>query len=157
MCNSIENTVEDAVGKMNIFLALSDLSVILGDPSDLPRGRVGEYEAGSVFEKTIVIRVSYDNLRAEASEIGLTQGELLREARITVYHEAGHGLMEQLLDWADSFPEETAGLAEKYFDIFDDANLTEEEIVESFARRFDAGASSLLKSCFVEANALLNT
>lgn len=153
--SKIQEAVKEAVDRINGFLAPSDLRVEVDEP-DIPRENcIGEYEAGSVFEKTIVIRVFYENLTDVASEEGLSLDAILREARITVYHETGHGLMEQLLDWADSFPEETAGLAEKYFDIFDDANLTEEEIVETFARRFDAGASSLLKSCFVEANEIL--
>ena len=151
MSSAITKEIEAALSKINDFLSFTDLNVALADDGISNGCYVGEYEHGSVFEKTILIRVSSEALEKESSKLNLTLTGLLRETRITVYHEAGHGLMEQLLDWADSFPVEMSAFEHRYYDIFNDDNMTEEEIVEAFARRFDAGASSLLQSCFVNA------
>lgn len=73
----------------------------------------------------------------------------------------GHALFEQLIDWSENLEEVETLLdgpfGEKYFDIFNDDNVTEEVLVERFARDFENETSvSLLRQCWEEINKTIN-
>ena len=110
------------------------------DTSSFTDGQLGEYELGSVFEKDIVIRVSPRNIRKAIREYPEAFETFPKEVRFTVFHEVGHALLEQLIDYAnnieDFLPNIEAKYGDKFFDVFDDENLTEEELAEDFARAF---------------------
>lgn len=120
---------------------------------------LGEYEAGSVFEKEIIIRISLPNIIKCAKENHLNQSQLSDEIRLTVYHEVGHALMEQLLDYAEYYEDISSLLdtsfGDTYFDIFNDDRCTEEQIVEAFARGILNNNESLLERCFKETEQIL--
>lgn len=126
----------------------------------LPNGQVGNYESGSVFEKEIQICVSTDNIRVFIEEMNLPQNEYDIQCELTVYHEVGHALMEQLIDWSENIDEMEELLdgyyGKKYFDIFNDDNKTEEQIVEEFAEGMYSTDGSLLQSCFEETDKKLS-
>lgn len=115
---------------------------------------LGEYEAGSVFGKDIVIRISLSNIIKCSKENQLNRSELSDEIRLTVYHEVGHALMEQLLDYAEYYDPISSLLdtsfGDTYFDIFNDDRCTEEQIVEAFANGILTHEESLLERCFKE-------
>ena len=133
---------------------LQDLGYSLSldpDTSSFTDGKLGEYELGSVFEKDIVIRVSPRNIRKAIREYPEAFETFPKEVRFTVFHEVGHALVEQLVDYVDNIedflPNIEAKYGEKFFDVFDDENITEEELVEDFARAFGTNTQSVLQEC----------
>lgn len=121
------------------------------DLSGFNEGQLGEYEAGSVFEKDIIIRVSLKNIRKTCREDSFLFPDFEEEVRLTVFHEVGHALVEQLLDYADNIneflPELKAEYGDKFDEIFDEENDNEETLVEDFARGFNGKTKSLLQEC----------
>lgn len=146
--------------KINGFLKPFGLSVGAdSDASAAPsEDSVGSYEAGSVFTKEILVHVFPDRIRTGLEENGSTGG-YASELALTLYHEVGHALMEQLIDYSENIPEfypsMTAKFGSRFFDIFNDDNLSEEDIVEAFAQRFHSGKNSILQSCWEESNKIL--
>lgn len=121
------------------------------DLSGFRQGQLGEYEAGSVFGKDIIIRVSTENIRKTCREDSFLFPDFEEEVRFTVFHEVGHALVEQLLDYADNIneflPELKAEYGDKFDEIFDEENDNEETLVEDFARGFNGKTKSLLQEC----------
>ena len=121
------------------------------DTSSFIDGQLGEYELGSVFEKDIIIRVSTENIRKTCEEDPFLFPDYEEEVHLTVFHEVGHALLEQLIDYAENIneflPEIEKKYGDKFFDVFYDENLTEEELVEDFARGFEYNTSSVLQEC----------
>lgn len=117
-------------------------------------GCLGYYERDSVFTKEIEIAVDTDRIHSEAVDDGIAFDDMLEEVRKTVFHETGHALVNQIIDWTENI--DTVGrladgpFGEKYFDVFDDANVTEEELVEEFADGFLTGDGSPLQQCWEE-------
>ena len=60
--------------------------------------------------------------------------------------------MNQITDWYENIPEihdyVESTIIDDYFDVFDDENMTEEDLVEAFARHFLHGRPDQLKGCF---------
>lgn len=152
-----ETALENALGKVRDWLKKSGLSLAC-DIAHLPEGQLGEYEAGSVFGKEILIRIDIGNIRATAQE---TSSAPLEEIAKTVYHEVGHAVVEQLDDWATG-PEETIEfihdtLKEKYPEAFDVLGSDEEETVaEDFARGMYRGTAEPLRMAFDEVVDFIN-
>lgn len=126
------------------------------DDEDLSEGQLGSYEKGSVFEKEILIHVSPDNIeKATQYEINDRYGNPGNQVRITVFHEVGHALLEQIIDWANNIPEIdelcNGPFGEKYFEVLDDS-VEEETVVEDFAWGFFDGIPSPLQKCWEELN-----
>ena len=121
------------------------------DTSSFIDGQLGEYELGSVFEKDIIIRVSTENIRKTCEEDPFLFPDYEEEVHLTVFHEVGHALLEQLIDYAENIneflPEIEKKYGDKFFDVFYDDNLTEEELVEDLARGFEYNTSSVLQEC----------
>lgn len=121
------------------------------DLSGFHEGQLGEYEADSVFGKDIIIRVSTKNIRKTCQEDSFLFPDFEEEVRLTVFHEVGHALVEQLLDYADNIegflPELKAKYENRFDEIFDEENDNEETLVEDFARGFDKKTKSLLQEC----------
>lgn len=121
------------------------------DTSSFHEGQLGEYERGSVFEKDIVIRVSTENIWKTCEEDPFLFPDYEEEVHLTVFHEVGHALMEHLIDYAENIdeflPEIEKKYCDKFFDIFNDDNLTEETLVEDFARGFGHKNKSILQEC----------
>ena len=132
-----------------------------GDIADFPRGRLGEYDAGSVFEKEILVRISLDNIRRAARKFRIPEKGYLAECALTLFHEVGHALVEQLLDWADSIPEFLPALeashGDAFFDVFNDDNMDEETLVEDFAHGFQSGRGSVLQRCAEAADVVVQS
>ena len=157
----IKESVEDALEKADAFLGLYGLSVRLGEcqEENAPDDEcLGYYESGSVFESgAIVVNVLADRLLDAfldcygGDELVSDVSGLREEAAVTVFHEVGHGIMERVLDYAENIEEISAWAdspeAEPFFDIFNDDNLSEEDVVETFARNLYEGVPSVLSDC----------
>ena len=147
--------------RINDYLQPFGLSVTLDtSPMELSEKYLGEYESGSVFTKEIVIRVNLKGILETADSLGLPYHGYLRQCELTVYHEVGHALEEQLIDWSENIDEMRLlldcdyGLI--YFDIFNDDCVSDEEIVEAFACGICTRTGSLLQRCWEDTNSLLN-
>lgn len=159
---TIPPEIQAPLDKIGSYLEPYGLTATLDqDPDGFKENEIGEYENGSVFEKNIIFRINTDNIREAAKEECMYYMDFyLEQCRITVYHEIGHALMEQLIDWTENLEEMEALLdgqfGKTYYDIFNDDNCTEEEIVEDFAKGFDNEKPSLLQRCWEEANKLIS-
>ena len=152
-----QKTILQALQKCRDWLLPFGLDIEC-EQTELPDGQLGEYEHDSVFTKTIFVRICPENIRKECSELchDLDAGDALRfldnQLRLTVFHELGHALVNQITDWYENIPEihdyVESTLIEDYFDVFDDGNMTEEDLVEAFARHFLHGRPDQLKGCF---------
>lgn len=112
---------------------------------------VGQYEAGSVFSKEIVIRINPTLILAEAKDARQPEKFIQVETFTTVFHEVGHALMEQIIDYLEN-TEEMQAFADSrrgrpFFDVFNDDNLSEEDLVEEFGVAAATGDTSLLGRC----------
>lgn len=156
----IEESIEKALRKINGWLKPSGLSVTVSDET-LSDGCVGEYEADSVFSKVIEVRIDTKTMRQTLDEDHDLYGkdsneiEFLNQIALTIFHEAGHGILEQINDWTENI-EEIRLLADGEFgkrfeEVFDDA-LPEEDLVEEFADSFFLDTPSPLSLCFEELN-----
>ncbi len=143
--NEVLSAIRPWLSSLGYDLSLDD------DLSGFHEGQLGEYEAGSVFEKDIIIRVSLENIRKTCQEDSFLFPDFEEEVRLTVFHEVGHALVEQLLDYADNIerflPELKAKYRDKFDEIFDEENDNEETLVEDFARGFNGKTKSLLQEC----------
>lgn len=141
------------------YSLLVDRELPYGDePAD---GLLGIYDAGSVFEKEIRINIFTDHIRLATTGNRLPRRRYERECALTVFHETGHALMEQIIDWMENI-EEAARLADgpfgdKYYDILNDDFLSEEQVVEDFAHAFIRGRDGLLGECFREMSDYLSS
>lgn len=151
--------VEEAVRDANAFLSPFDLEVSVAYGDEYSKSsRLGSYELGTVFEGEIVVNVFVDNLlksyrecERDSDRYSTDYSVLAEEAYVTVLHEVGHGLMEKILDYANNVEEidewvssEEAG---PFYDVFNDDNLSEEDLVEAFARASWRKEESLLSRC----------
>lgn len=144
--------LDEALSAIRPWLSTLDYTLTLdNDLSGFHEGQLGEYEAGSVFGKDIIIRVSTENIRKTCQEDSFLFPDFEEEIRLTVFHEVGHALVEQLLDYADNIegflPELKAEYGDKFDEIFDEENDNEETLVEDFARGFGEKTKSLLQEC----------
>lgn len=131
---------------------------------------LGQYEAGSVFSGLIEIRVSMERIykyllplwRESPVPKETKAARMSRETAVTFYHEVGHAVVEQIIDWYENIPEirehaETE-MIDRYFDVFDDSNVSEEALVEVFAHAFLQGKEDeTLRRCFDELNAYIKS
>lgn len=154
--NNLKGESSDELSRTIISIRpwLSNLGFALtldDDLSGFHEGQLGEYEAGSVFEKDIIIRVSLENIRKTCREDPFLFPDFEEEVRLTVFHEIGHALVEQLLDYAENIneflPELKAEYGDKFDEIFNEDLDNEETLVEDFARRFNRNTKSLLQEC----------
>lgn len=152
-----EAALRDAVEKMGNWLKPYGYTLVC-DEVDLGEDLVGEYGAGSVFTYEIHIRISREEIKKACRDGRLTEG-LSAETHLSVYHEVGHALVEQLLDWAanlDVLRDALKGtFGEQYHDVFVDNDTDEEILVEDFARSIHYGYSSLLERCWVETTKMI--
>lgn len=158
--DTIAKELNAALSHVNVWLKAYGYTVSL-DVSSKPENDevIGEYEVGSVFEKDILVRVYPKRLQMVADEDDMTENELLSQCRYTLYHEVGHALMEQLIDWDENLPELKEKLDRwfwtEFYDVFNDDNMTEEKIVEDFAIAFNDDSDSLLQRCWQKVNAVI--
>lgn len=166
-----KSAIYKARTKVRAWLEPYGYSVILCNeeqPDD--KNWLGQYEAGSVFSGLIEIRVSKERIykyslpfwRVNAPSKEKKAMEMAKETAITFYHEVGHAIMEQIIDWYENIPEirehvETK-MMDRYFDVFDDSNVSEEALVEVFAHAFHQGKEDeTLRMCFNELNNYIKT
>ena len=150
--HSTSSKLDEALFAIRPWLSSLGYALTLDDDlSGFHEGQLGEYEAGSVFEKDIIIRVSTENIRKTCQEDPLLFPDFEEEVRLTVFHEVGHALVEQLLDYADNIneflPELNAKYGDKFDEIFDENLDNEETLVEDFARDFGGKTKPLLQEC----------
>lgn len=146
---------QKAVTEVESFLKdTSDLSLTVGTDS-LPKGKIGEYERGSVFEKNVTVTVDVNQIR----HLLPYWEDALKESVITLWHEVGHAIVEQVIDWTENIPEAeefaSGPTGERFFNVFNDDFLTEEELVEDFALAAISGMRSELDGCWKEMNKYL--
>lgn len=156
--------IKGAIDKANAWLAPFDLCLEVEASSD-GDGRVGEYEAGSVFEKTIQVVIFTDEIvkwrfkEQDTFPLSEITSEKV-QIQVTVYHELGHALVEQIIDWMENLPEAdeifTDEFCRKYGSVVDD-DIDEETLVEDFAYAFLNDAADPLKACFEELNKIFET
>ena len=151
-----DRTLAQAVRLCNEWLAPSGLSVEV-TRGPLKDGLVGSYEAGSVFSKLIRITIDTDRIGRHVDDYPFEDEK--EQIRLTVYHEMGHALVEQIEDWQvdlDEVKELVRGeFGARFEEVFTDA-LPEEDLVEDFAHAFDRERPSTLGLCFEELNARLS-
>lgn len=139
-------------GAVETWLKPFGLSLTLDpDTRHFSEGQCGEYEDGSVFEKDITIRVHRENIRDYVDEQSPWGNSFEDECSLTVYHEVGHALVQQLVDYSENIAEFLPSVerlfGDRFFDVFNDDNLSEEELVEDFAYGFLDGTGSTLQEC----------
>ena len=164
-----ENAVSSAVEKANIWLSPFGLC-LEAESRKKGDGRLGEYEAGSIFEKTIQVVIYTDAIAESCADEREFEREFLPfselsdeedQIKLTIYHELGHALVEQIIDWMENLPEAaeifTDDLCQKYHSVVD-GEFDEETLVENFAYAFMYGDDDEpLKSCFKELNNIFQT
>ena len=105
---------------------------------------IGVYESGSVFEKDISIGFNFDNLfKSFNDEVSMFPNSnvdtILSEIiQTNVYHEMGHGIIEQIDDYLTE-TDELDDIYDQNSELFDYVLDNEEEAVESFAWDFYDG------------------
>ena len=152
--DTVSQAAEKAAAKISDWLKPFGLSVEYTTET-LREGQVGEYELDSVFTKIISLKIDADNLvgfclkeqpSTDMDKFVATQAEL------TIYHEVGHALVNQITDWYENIQEihdyvENI-LINNYFNVFDDQFLSEEDLVEDFAYHFLNERPDQLKEAF---------
>ena len=134
-----------AVNKSNGFLSSLDLSLSIdweydGWDDDLQTA-IGVYEGGSVFSGEIVIGFNMNNLykycsRSIKNYPWSDPYTIVDEAIYTnVYHEMGHGIVEELNDYLQE-TDELDALYDANKELFDWVLDNEEDAVEEFAWKF---------------------
>lgn len=156
---SLKNVLQETLKDVKSFLLPDGLDVDC-EICTLPSGCLAEYEAGSVFEKVIHMRIDLESIQKEGKKEKLLSWETGQQVAITLWHETGHAIIEQIIDWAENIDEVellvNGPFGEKYFDVFNDDHLSEEELVENFARAVVEGnPNNLLRQCWKELNQLL--
>ncbi len=117
---------------------------------------LGLYEAGSVFEKEIQVHLNPAAIHEACLDlVNDTYSNPNTQVQITLYHEVGHALVEQIADWMENIPEInqlcSGPFGKKYSEIINDGK-DEEEVVEDFAYGFFNRTSSPLQECWEELN-----
>lgn len=154
--------IQVALREINAWLAQhSDLTASVDETEELQENCIGEYKAGSVFSKEIIIRVSEKHIRDMLDEDEFDYEETVsQQLQLTVYHEVGHALFEQLIDWSENIYELDAAIegdfGKCFHDVFFDDGQDEESVVEDFATGFYQSTGSLLERCWMETNKIIN-
>lgn len=151
--------LRNAEAKAAEWLSAFDLGLEVDtDSTEMPDDKLGEYELGSVFEKTILIRVNQPAIKnacKETPEISVEDA-----TATTVFHEVGHALVEQIVDWMEYHPDAedifTEDFCSRYESVVEDT-IDEEDLVEDFAWCFLEGQENPLQACFEELNATFET
>ena len=121
------------------------------DTSLFGEHQVGSYDAQTVFSKEIVIRVSLPNIEASTRRNPLPLADYLAEVHLTVFHEVGHAMAEQLKDYcinvSDDIREINKLNGNRFDGILEDIFTREETLVEEFARDFYYKRTSLFQEC----------
>ena len=151
--------IDKAILKSNSWLKPFGLTLEV-ETSEKTDGRLGDYDAGSVFEKTIRV-IIYPDCIAETcvEESEFNPYSILSceedQIQITIFHELGHALVEQIIDWMENLPNSdeifTDDFCQRYESVIDDG-LDEETLVEDFAYAFMFDKTDPLKACFEELN-----
>ena len=159
-----KNAINSALDKCREWLLPFGLDIEC-EQTELPDGILGEYEHDSVFTKTVLVRICPENIRKECDELchDLDARDarkfLNNELKLTIFHELGHALVNQMLDWYWEIPERhnhvETEMMDRFFDVFDDENMAEEDLVETFARHFLHGRPDQLKGCFEKLDAFI--
>ena len=170
-----KDTLERVVRKANAFLEPFGYTLD-AEPRPDRDGRLGEYEMGSVFEKDIRVAVYPLPIRRYVTGQTVSDREwdlvkagrpvrynlennfymlcVLLQTELTVWHELGHALVEQVIDWMESLDDfnQVVGpdLLQKFHNVIDD-ETPEETLVEDFAWGMTReNGRSELKECFEE-------
>lgn len=136
---------EQALNIANSYLEQTNLSIDIDydydewEFNDLDSEHtIGCYESDSVFEGTIEIAFNMDNLYSAYNEQvemypNSNPNTILKEIIYTnVFHEMGHGLIEQINDYLQE-TEELDEIYDNNKEMFDEALDNEEKTVEEFA------------------------
>ena len=147
--------IVSAAARMNEWLKPLGYRVACKTES-LEESKLGEYEAGSVFSKIIEITADPANIESACSEdpVHDRYSNPAVQLEVTLYHELGHAVIEQVVDWMEYNEDfkalEKGEFGTKYMDILDDY-IPEEDLAEDFAWGMLDGKPSLLQRCFEEA------
>lgn len=166
---AVERTINDIIEW--IIPQGLDIQVTAQDDNEHPT-RLGMYEAGSIYSKNIEIVISPkaihdyietyttdweidDDLQKAHWEIhdNIQKEYAAFQAAVTVYHELGHALVEQIIDWMENIPEFDEIIGEDSIERYDavlEDSLPEEKLVEDFAWNSIQGKEHVLKVCFLE-------
>ena len=138
-----------SVNKANRFLNKIDLSLSINWEYDSWKyndlsSAIGVYEGGSVFGGEIIIGFNlknlYESFEEETSMFpNSNPNTILNEIiQTNVYHEMGHGIIEQINDYLTE-TDELDGIYDQNQELFDYVLGDEEDAVESFAWDFYDG------------------
>lgn len=150
-------SLENARREMSTWLAPFGLSLEVDSKELLSADVLGSYEGSSVFEKNILVHVNLPAIKRTCAEDPFEDrySDVASVTKTTLYHEVGHALLEQIIDWMENLPDAgevfNDAFCTKYDAVVDDA-LPEEELVEEFAWNWLLGRPDPLKSCFEELN-----
>lgn len=174
-----EEVLRQTVAAIDEWLAPEGLhiDVRLEHDADNPT-RLGLYEAGTVFAKTIEVTVYPQAIKSYIKDYATTwemKDDLQRagwspkagletdynafQLALTIYHELGHALLEQIIDWMENIPEFDEILGKdfiKHYDAVLEDSLPEEDLVEDFAWNVICGRTHDLKECFQELSTKLS-
>lgn len=130
--------------------------VITPEDEPLEDGCLGCYVSGSIFSKVIEIIIDPERIETACGEDSVHDrySDPAIQIEITLYHELGHAITEQIMDWLQ-YNEDFQALQETkfgtdYMDILYDY-IPEEDLVEDFAWGLFEGKASPLQRCFQEA------
>lgn len=132
-----KEAIQAAVKKISDYLQPFGLTLSCNESPE-QGNTTGLYEHGSVFSKDIEITI-YPKVISKICREDPFQDKYSDPAvqtRITIYHEVGHAMMEQFIDWMESIPRISTlcdgEFGKRYVDIFEDY-YDEENVVEDFA------------------------
>ena len=154
--------IDGAIRSVARLLAMAGLEAE-AQCEDLPERCLGQYEGGSVFEKTVRVSICPGTIRTfchkASSDIFVT--DIRRQTRLTVLHEVAHALVEQIRDWVENVPEVMEFVRKKLFgkypDVFDIRTDIDEELVcEDFAYGFRTGRGNHLESSWKQLCRFIN-
>lgn len=152
-------SILEAVNSVSLWLQPFGLNLQC-DTEHLSDGQLGEYELGSVFEKTILIRIDPVNIRTVTDDEPELFGGMDNQIHMTICHEVGHAVLEQIIDWMENVPEInsyiTTELYPEFEEVFEDS-LPEEDLVEDFAWGFVHHEPSPLQEAFEKLNSYIST
>jgi Zn-dependent oligopeptidase len=138
--------IDFIISKAKSYLDDFGLELEILDENDAPirvdDDWVGQYEHDSVWTGTIQVYLNMELIKRLSDEFCSAEEE--NNIVSTLYHEIGHGLLDMIIE----LPEESVEAYEndpEFFDIFNDDNMSEEDIVEEFGESFVGGHPSLLR------------
>ena len=135
------------------------INIVIDEP--LAEPILGMYESGSVFTKEITVFVQTNNIIDTCSKDHIKDrySDPEVQTRITIYHEVGHALVEQIIDWMENIPEINdlcnGEFGKRHAEVIED-DTDEEILVEDFAYGIEDNKETPLSACWREMNQFIS-